>query len=54
MNLPPESAQWSQAARDAYWERICILSEGRPVTQQMKEIAMKEALEVVAKEKGKP
>lgn len=36
----------SESAKDAYCERICIISEGQPITDLMKTIALTEALEI--------
>jgi hypothetical protein len=45
MNYPPEAARWSERAKEAYEERICILSEGKEITPEMIQIATKEAQE---------
>lgn len=42
---PPSIIQ-SPQARDAYTERVSILSEGAPITDSMRMIALTEALEV--------
>ncbi len=36
----------TEEAVDQFYERLCILSEGSPIDDNMRQIALKEALEV--------
>lgn len=46
IKIPREVAALCPVAQEAWWMRLCILSEGSPIDDNMGEIALKEALEV--------
>ncbi len=46
IKIPREVQVLSPVAQESWWMRLCILSEGSPIDENMREIALKEALEV--------
>ncbi len=52
IKIPREVAALCLVSQEAWWMRLCILSEGLPIDDNMKEIAMREALGVAHQESG--
>ncbi len=52
IKIPREVQTLSPASQEAWWIRLCILSEGSPIDDNMRQIALKEALEVEIQVKG--
>ncbi len=52
IKIPREVAALCPVAQESYFMRLCILSEGLPIDDSMRQIALKEALEVERQESG--
>lgn len=52
IQIPNEVQKLCPAASESYVMRLCLLSEGSPIDENMHQIALKEAFEIELQETG--